>query len=289
MRIVKALSLLLVLAAPLEAQRELAERLAVDSDASIRIVNLMGSVRVLGWARDSIVVTGSVEESGRFYFAGGGRGAKLGVESRTNMAGAPRAHLEVRVPARARVWIKTESATIDVNDVRNVDLYAVGGRIRVGGALQQVYAESMDGAIEVTGIAVWVRTKTATGAITVSGVRGDVAATTVSGTIDVRGGPFERVRMESVTGDLRLDGRLDRGGSFDLESHSGAIVLVLGDTLDAEFDITSFQGVITNDLTAATPTRAADGRRATLSFMTGEGGADVSIRTFKGTVQLWRR
>lgn len=289
MRTLLALPLLLALVTPATAQQRLDERLAVAPDASIRIVNLSGSVRVVGWSRDSLVVTGTVDPAARFYMAGGGRGAKLGVELRANDAGSAPANLEIRVPSRARLWIKTESATIDVSEVRSVDLYAVSGSIRVAGASQQVYAESMDGAIEVTSGAPWVRVKTATGNITLTGVRSDVAATTVSGAVDVRGGPFERVRLESVTGDLGLAGALDRGGSFDFESHSGAIVLVLGDTVSADFDVTSFQGDITNELTAATPSRAAGGRRATLVFSTAQGGAQVSIRSFKGPVHLRRQ
>jgi len=288
MRALPVLFLVLALATPAAAQQKLAERLAVAPDASIRIVTLSGSVRVVGWARDSVVVTGTVDPAGRFYLGGGGRGAKLGVELRANEAGSAPAHLDIRVPSRARVWIKTESATIDVSEVRSVDLNAVSGTIRVG-ASQQVYAESMDGAIEVSGGAPWVRVKTATGNITLTGVRSDVAATTVSGSVSVLGGPFERVRLESVTGDLQLAGALDRGGSFDFESHSGAIVLALDDTVSADFDVTSFQGDITNELTAAAPTRAADSRRATLVFSTAQGGAQVAIRSFKGPVHLRRQ
>jgi len=289
MRVIGALPVLVICATPAVAQRHVAERLSVAADASVRIVSLSGSVRVIGWDRDSIVVTGTVDESGRFYLGGGGRGAKMGVEPRMNDTDRVDAQLEVRVPTRARVWIKTESAAIDVSDVRSVDLYAVSGTIRVGGSAQQVYAESMDGAIEVTAGAPWARVKTATGNITLIGVRGDIAATTVSGTTDVRGGPYERARLESVTGDLRLEGALDRGGSFDFESHSGAIELVLGDSVDADFDVTSFQGSIMNGLTQATPNRAANAKRTTLVFTAGRGGAQVMIRSFKGMVHLLRR
>src|SRR5690606_6675444 len=38
--------------------------LRVDADASIRIVNLLGSTRVIGWDRDSVHVAGSPPEGG---------------------------------------------------------------------------------------------------------------------------------------------------------------------------------------------------------------------------------
>lgn len=275
-------------AVPAAGQQPVRQARAVAPDAAIRILNLVGSVRVTGWDRDSIVVTGSVDRrGGRFYLAAGAGSAKLGVELPPDEKAPGSSHLEIRVPRRSRVWIKTETASVEVTDVEGgLDVNSVSGSLRVAGEPQQLYAETIDGAIDIDGATRWVRAKTASGAVTLRGTVHDAAATTVSGRIEVAGGPFVRARFESVTGDIRFEGKLDRGGSFDFESHTGVIELILPASMDADITVTSFQGKIENHLTEARPRPSAGGRGSELVFTAGAGGAQVVVRSFKGVVRL---
>lgn len=270
------------------AQQQISDARAVAPDASIRIFNLVGSVRVSGWDTDSIAVSGTVAPGGgRFYLGAGEQTAKLGVDVPPGQKSRGPSHLEVRVPRGSRVWIKTETATVEVAGVEGgLDVNSVSGSLHVTGQPRQLYAETMDGAITIDGAARWVRAKTASGALTLRGRSDDVAATTVSGRIDVSGGPFLRARFESVTGDIRFEGTLDRGGSFDFESHTGVIELVLPAGVDAEVTVTSFQGKIENRLTEAKPRPSAGGRGTELVFTAGRGGAQLVVRSFKGIVRL---
>lgn len=280
-----------VLVAPATAQQRIERRLAIAPDASIRIHNLAGSVRVTGWDRDTIAVTGTVPRGGgQFFLGGSGRAAKLGVDEPLAKGQIPGSHLEIRVPRRGRVWIKTASADIQVADVTGgLDAYSVSGTVRVSGGGGEVYAESMDGNVEVSAASRWVRAKTATGSITLRVDGGDVTASSVSGNIVVAGGRFERARFESVTGDIRFEGDLDRGGGFTFETHGGTVELRLPGTVAATFDVATFHGQITNELarTVAQPARTGTGR--TLVFEAGPGGAQVTVRSFKGNVVLRRR
>jgi hypothetical protein len=268
-------------------QETIDRRLPIAADASIRIHNMMGgSVRVSGWDRDTIVVTGTASP-GRFFFGGGERAAKMGVDE--DPAGRPgdAAHLDVRVPHRSRVWIKTASADIHVADVTGgLDLYSVSGGIRVAGRAGQVYAESMDGNVDVSAPARWVRAKTAAGSVTLQVSGGDVMASSVSGNVVIVGERLERARFESVTGDLRFEGSVDRGGALTFETHGGAVDLSLPASVSATFEVSTFHGRITNQLTraAARPSRA--GAATTLSFEAGVGGAEITVRSFKGDVML---
>lgn len=276
--------LMLLLLVP---QQRVDRRFAIAPDASIRVQNLVGSVRVTGWDKDSIAVTGSVAQGGRFYAAGAGRGAKLGIEEPGEITKFLPSHLEVMVPHRSRVWVKTSSADIHVTDVRGgLDLYSVTGGVRVTGEVGQVYAESMDGNVDVTASTRWVRAKTATGSVTLRVTGGDVTATTVSGNIVAVGERFERGRFESVTGDIRFDGDFDRGGAFTFESHGGTIELAVPATVAADFDVSTLNGQITNTLGRAPVRTSRDGTGKELSLETGPGGADVTVRTFKGNVVL---
>ena len=72
----------LVVPAGVAGQVAVDRRIAIAPDASIRVFNLVGSIRVTGWERDSLVVTGQLPaNAGKFfYFGGSNRAAKLGVD-----------------------------------------------------------------------------------------------------------------------------------------------------------------------------------------------------------------
>lgn len=287
----KLLVMLLVAGAPLAAQERVDRRFAIAPDASIRVQNLVGSVRVTGWDRDTVAVTGFVAKGGgRFYAGGAGRGAKLGIEEPAEGTQIPASHLEAMVPRRSRVWVKTASADIRVTDVLGgLDLYSVTGAVRVGGEAGEVYAESMDGNVDITASSRWVRAKTATGSVTLHVTGADVTATTVSGNIVAIGDRFERGRLESVTGDIRFEGDFDRGGAFTFESHGGTIELRVPNTVAANFEVSTVNGQITNELGRAQIRTARDGTGRALSLETGPGGAEVTVRSFKGNVVLRHR
>src|SRR5262249_43398190 len=195
---------------------------------------------------DSIAVTGTRERgAGEFMMGGGTRGVKIFNGGEQGPA-AP-AQLEVRVPLRSKVWIKGAETDVEViNFNGGLDVYSVTGSIRVGGSPSQGYAESMDGDVEVAATTPWVRAKSAGGKVTLRGVSEDAAASTVSGVIVIEGGRFQRSRFESVSGDIRFEGELDRGGSFQFESHSGAVELRLPSNTAADIDATTFHGEISN-------------------------------------------
>lgn len=254
------------------------QRWAFAADGSVRIVNPSGRIRVIGWDRDSLAVW--ARGPGHFAAAGNAGVRKLVVTGR--------AELEVHVPRGARVWVKSTSADIDVVGVDGtLDLNSVAGAIHVVGTPADVTAETMDGPVELAGGTGRARVKTVSGAILLRGASVDVGASTLSGPIVVRaagwqrgGTGVQRGKFESVTGDVRFDGELGRGGIVELESQSGAIGLRLPGTTVADFDLLTIGGSVTNRLTADV------GQGGMLRFSTGTGGAQVTARSFKGSISL---
>lgn len=290
----------LALAAPglVGAQQRIDHRRRVAPDASIRMTFIVsaGSVRVVGWDRDSIAVTGTLGAGEEF--GGGvvqnGSGAKFFVQEPgegkvTRKATAPLV-LEVRVPARARLWLKAGGADIDVSGLTGgLDVNIVSGRIRVAGALRELNAEAMDGDIDVTGSAGWLRAKTAGGAITLRGRSDDAGLSSVSGTLRVSGGPFTRARFETVTGDVRFEAAVSRDGALTFDTHSGVVELRTPRDLAADLEVSTIAGQITNELNSARPILGRDMRSRELGTSVGGGGARITIRTFKGSVALRRQ
>ena len=224
------------------------------------------------------------------YMGGGYTGAKMFVESVNERDPKP-TRLEIWVPARVRLWVKTATASIEVSDVAGgLDLYVVSGTIDVTGNPRELNAEAIDGDIHITGSPSWVRAKSASGAITFQGASSDAALSTVSGPIRVDGGNgvFERTKIETVTGNVTFAGRLDRSGAFDFDSHGGTIDIAVPEKTGATFSVVTIAGSITNKLSKKNPTPGRFGRGAELVTEEGDGGAKVSVRTFKGPVTLRR-
>lgn len=284
------LAAVLLLSSPLLTQKKIERKLPLGMEGALRVVNMVGSVVVHGWEKDTVLVRGTLGAGDSFFMGGGYTGAKMFVESQNDRDPKP-TKLEIWVPARVRLWIKTATANIDVSDVAGgLDLYVVSGTIDVTGNPHELNAEAIDGDIHITGFPSWVRAKSATGAITFQGASPDAGLSTVSGPIKVDGGTgvFERTKIETVTGNISFAGRLDRSGAFDFDSHSGSIDIAIPEKTGATFSVVTIAGGITNNLSRKTPIPGRFGRGAELVSEESGGGAKITVRTFKGPVTLRR-
>lgn len=245
---------------------------------SVRVDNPAGATRILGWDRDSVAIAPAegVTRSG----------TRAAVEVRVDAAG-PQA-LEVRVPAGSRVWVRSERGEIEVDGVTGPVTAASGsGRIRVGGAPREVTVETLDGNIEIAATAPLTRVRSASGTVVVRGVTGELVASTVSGPIYAGGNPLARARLETVSGAIAFKGRPTRDGTLEFQSHGGAVELRLPPDLSAEFDVAGIAGGFVNELVPGAPRPARAG--VPVRFRAGAGEAQVTVRTFKGTVKLLRQ
>ena len=286
------LSLLILMAACFmrvgAAQAPIHRGRVIAPDAAVRISNLAGTVRVTGWDRDSIDVTAVIPKGGgELLFGGGSGGVKMYVNPPVGEAVFPGTLVEVRVPTRARVWVKTESAEILVSGLTSsADLSSVSGRIVVTGNVAQLSAESMDGGIDVNVTSALVRLKTAGGTVVLRGEVTDASLSTVSGTATAQVTGLERGRMETVGGHLTFEAGLRPGGNYTIESHSGDISIRLPANFDAALDLTALEGRVTNRLTKNPVQPRNRGLGEGLTASGGNATADLVARTFKGTITL---
>ena len=109
--------------------------------------------------------------------------------------------------------------------------------------------------------------------------------TTVSGDIRLAG-RYERVRISSVTGPVTFNGDVVRGGSLDVDTHSGTVDLRFPSKFSADIDIATMSGRIDNAFNKRSPIAGREGRGQELAFMAGNGGARIYVRSFKGNVKL---
>ena len=279
------LLLLLMAPLPLAAQESVERGLPASATVSIRAYNLAGSIRVLGWSRDSVHVSASLASGSQLYFGGSRTALKLGVEAAASPGATPPSELVLRVPAGARVWIKSATAGADVEGISGeVDVSTVSGDIRVRGEPSLLAAESMEGSLDIGGSATVLRLKSAGGSIGFRGSAADLSVSTVSGNIQLDvSGPVATGRVESVTGRIAWAGPVGPAGSLDLQTHGAHIQLALPPGQDAEIDVSAFSGKVMNGFPSAR--RSAPAGKP-VRYVLGDGGAHIAVRSLKGGVTI---
>jgi DUF4097 and DUF4098 domain-containing protein YvlB len=261
--------------------------ISIAADASIRISNSAGVTRIIGWDRDSIAVVGSLPKGAGFFFGGKGQFAKLGVERQDETVAGPGAVLEVRVPRNAKIWIRSVSATVEVSGLSGeLECSSVAGGIRVDAGLKLLVAESMEGNLDVRGPNAVTRLKGGSGSVTLLGATGDLLVSSVGGPITITGGTVTRAHLETVSGAIAYQGSVGPRGTLEAVTHSGDVTLRLPADISGEFELESFDGIIDAGFLAksAGPPRAKKGKPTT--FVTREGGSNILVRTFKGSIRI---
>ncbi len=279
------LLLLLLVPLPLAAQRQEVRGHQADASVSIRAYNLAGSIRVIGWSRDSVHVSATVASGSRLYFGGSRSALKLGVEADAAPGATPPSELVLRVPAGARVWLKSATAGVEVEGITGeVDVSTVSGNIRVRAEPSLLVAESMEGSLDIGGSATVLKLKAAGGGIRFDGSAADVSVSTVSGDIHLNvAGPLATGRVESVTGSITWAGGVAATGSLDLQTHGAHIQLALPPGQDAEIDVSAFSGKVVNGFSSAR--RSAPAGKP-VHYVLGSGGAHIAVRSLKGGVTI---
>lgn len=276
----------LLLTGSAAAQTKVEKSVQLNPDGSFRIWALAGTVRVTGWDKDSVRMRATLPKGDAVHMGGSGAGAKMFVEA-VDERNPRAATIEITLPRKVKLWIKTATAEVFVSSIAgSLDIYTLSGGITVSGNPSDLNAEAIDGNIQVNGSPGWVRAKSASGSVQLRGSSGDATLSTVSGEIIVAGGDFERARFESVTGPIRFGGSFVRGGLIVFDTHSGAIDVAVPASNAADFEIVTIAGKIRNSLTGKIPVPGRYGRGAELTTSNRDGGVQVTIKSFKGSVTL---
>jgi DUF4097 and DUF4098 domain-containing protein YvlB len=272
------------------AQERVSQSRPAAPDGVVQIDSPSGSIRVIGWDRAEVAVSGTVGHGASgVELRGDKRRTRVEVETEGNPHGV-NVDLEVRVPAGSDVAIESFGASISVSEVQGVvSAETVNGDIRVAEAPREVRAESVNGSVSVSARGGRVHAESVNGAVTVRGASGEVDASTVNGQLTVTGGSFERARAETVNGRILFEAGLDGRGVLEVESVSGAVELVLPAGIAADFTVTTFSGHIRNEL--GPPARKVDPytTEQELTFSTGGGGANVTVETLSGGIVLRKK
>lgn len=250
-------SLCLLLALPVAAgTRSIDESRKANPDADVSIELIAGKVRVVGWNRDEVRVTGTINDRWEEFEMTGDE-ADISIEI-SPPEGKHRnieldADIEVRVPAGVELSFETVSAPITLEGLTGaVSIETVSGSVKVRSDLEELEIEAISGIVEIEATS---RLRSAS--------------------------------VEMVSGRIEMTGDLHPSGDYSFSSVSGSITLRVPANASADYEIETFSGSIDNAF-GPRPEKAELLPSKSLSFSVGSGGADVTIETLSGSIRLER-
>jgi hypothetical protein len=284
-----ALMSIMIIPAWLAAQTPVDERRPAAADGTVEIENLFGSVKVIGWDKAEVQVTGTLAADAELEFGGAEKHIGIEVEVEGH-ADAGTSDLEVHVPSGSHVEIEGVHAEIEVSGViGSVEAETINGGITLRGAAKEVSLQSVNGAVDVSGPRGRTEIEVVNGSVTIQDASGHVEASTVNGEVIVGGGPFEKAALESVAGSVSFKADLAAMGRLDVETVSGSVEILVPANIKADFSISTFSGEIENDLGVGTVQQQEYIPAKELSFSTGSGGARITVDTLSGSVHIRKR
>lgn len=268
---------------------------AIAADASIRIRNAAGSVRVSGWDRNAVQVTGSLGSGNKpLIVEGGGRNLVIRVESSTpsgwfhwwGHSSAASAQLDVRVPRAVALALNVVSAKADVDGLAGgrLDIQSVSGPVRVRADCPRVAVTTVSGDVDLAGAMPSLHVETVSGDVSLPAAGADLHLQTVSGNLRVGGGPLRDADIGSVSGDVQITTAVAPDVLLHVKTLSGDVQLTLPATLSAQLDAETFSGALEGVLTAASKEKQDSGRRVTLRYGASQGR--IRLETFSGDIRV---
>ncbi len=277
--------------APAVTADDVQRTIDASPDGNVFISNVDGSVEVSGWSRNEVDVVADlgrgVEE---LIVERDGDDVTVKVKVPNNSSRNVSSDLLIRVPEMSALDVGVVSADVEIDDVFGEQrLNSVSGDVTTEAYGADVEIESVSGDIELAGDdqQMFTQLGSVSGDIDAFRLAGAIEASSVSGDL-VIGGSFERVKADTVNGDLGFRAELVDGGKIDVETINGDVDIHFVNEISARFDIETFNGSIRNCFgpRPERSSRYAPGRE--LKFTEGAGSSRVTVRTLNGGLTLCR-
>jgi DUF4097 and DUF4098 domain-containing protein YvlB len=267
-------------------------------NARVSISNVKGAVTVSAWDRNQVQVTGRLGDGAKPLTIEGsnsnlsikvesqGKSGWLNFGSETSMGSST---LDVRVPKGASLDVDVVSAPMNIDgiDGGTIKVNTVSGKARINARSPSIDADAVSGSIELAGNADKVDLQTVSGDILAPNVGAEASLQTVSGRIRVSGGPWRKLTLSTVSGDVQLAGGLAPNGSFNVDSMSGDVQVQVPSNLSAIIKASTFSGDLRSDF--GTVKKVEHGPGSDLETTAGAGGAKMTIETFSGDLRIRRQ
>jgi DUF4097 and DUF4098 domain-containing protein YvlB len=284
----------LAVAAGAAQAEEVNRKNAADPKGQVDIVNVAGTVEVVGWDRAEVQVhadLGSNVERLDFKTEGARTLIKVVLPKMSGSSGS--SDLIVKIPRDSSLNVNTVSADQSISGIRGTQrLQAVSGGIETEFGPGDLEAKTVSGDILARGTdgKGSVRATSVSGDIQLDKIGPELDLNTVSGDMTVRVAErLDRARIKTTNGNLDLTGALGKEARVDAEAINGDLRFTLRGDINAEFDIETFNGDIDNCFGPKASRSREYGPGNELRFTQGKGDAQVRVKTMNGGVGICQR
>jgi DUF4097 and DUF4098 domain-containing protein YvlB len=260
----------------------------------IELSSLRGEVVVRTWDRDAVRVVADHPDSYPIEISRSGRTISVEPDIERGYGIADAVDFELTVPKSFDLDIEGMALSVDILGVEGqVEVGTVHGPIKLVGGRGDIVLESVNGPVHLEGAQGDMDVTGIAGGVTIRDCTGDIYAQSVGGELILEGVRSSDVEIGSVGGDVRYEGTIEDGGTYNFGSHGGEILLILPANINAYFEVVSLAGDIELDYPGA-PTEATRGSGIPglsgkeMSFELGTGSARIEVETFGGTVRIQR-
>lgn len=251
-----------------------------------------GRVQVLGEARDDIEVRGMLgTDVVSWDVFQDGRYARFQAVPPEPPGDAP-ADLAVdlifRVPAGTSLNLRSIEGELEVDGIEgHVTVHTATASTRLRGTPRRAEVTSVAGAVDAELVTPDVELKSVSGAVTVGGRIESLIAETVDTPLFVDAEIVAEALLRSVTGNVRMTGRLEDTARLRVETASGAVHLALPADLPGRYRIETSTGELrTDEAGGARPGLHAVRGRRLAEWSIGSEPRQVEVRTVDGNVDF---
>jgi DUF4097 and DUF4098 domain-containing protein YvlB len=252
------------------------QRLVVDGYA--------GEIDVKTWGRNAVRV--EADPSSRTSVEVVSLGGSVTVRTEGRRGPPSSVDLTITVPAWMGLDLSGVYTDVTVVGVRApISVETVQGEVDVSGGDGLVSLRSVQGHVHLKGAKGRIDVHSVNEDVRVSDASGEIVAETVNGEIVLERVDATSLDASTVNGDVGYDGPIRTGGRYALSSHNGDVTLAVAESSSAAVSVSTFNG----EFESAFPVTLRETRKGKrFSFVLGSGGAQVSLESFQGTVQLVR-
>lgn len=206
--------------------------------------------------------------------------------------------ISLDVPRGATLFLKTQDGDIEVTDVAEAHIETSGGRVELSRISKVAEATSIGGDVSLENSGGRARLTSFGGSIEVSDFRAldgndFLKIKTTGGDILLRQLTQTRVEATTISGEVKLEGKLARGGNYNFTTTSGDVTLAL--PADSSFKLNakiSENGEIVTEFPikyngSTSPFTLMQAGRLIGTY--GSGDATLNLISFNGTIRLWKR
>lgn len=256
----------------------------VERGQRLEVNCLGGEITLKTWAKNAVRV--QADPTSRTEVVISISGSTVGVRTEGRRGPASAVNLDITVPAWMGLDLSGVYTDVTVDGARGpITVETVQGEVEVNGGEGQVSLSSVQGSVHLRGAKGHIEVHSVNEEVRVSETSGEIRAETVNGDISLRKVDATSLDASTVNGDLAYDGPLHDGGRYALSTHNGDITLAVPAGGNASVSVSTFSGDFESEF-PVTVTQGRKGKR--FNFTLGNGGPQVELESFQGTIRLVR-